>query len=173
MAYKVRIDMTGVRYGRLLGVAFSHRSRHGHAYWLFRCDCGREATIAGGNVRAGNTTSCGCLHREISALRLTVHGHRAGRRQGPTYRAWQAMNDSCTNPRSPGWGRCGAKGAGVCAAWRSDYPRFLLDMGERPAGAVLARLSPWDDFDPQTCFWSARSSKSEGLSIGAFVHDHP
>ena len=164
MTYKVRIDMAGRRYGCLMGVAFSHKSRSGHAHWVFECDCGGRVTAAGSNVRKGNTTSCGCAHREISAARLTVHGHRAARHHGPTYRAWQIMNDSCANPRGPGWSRCGATGVKVCAAWRSDFARFVQDMGERPAGAVLGRLSPDDDFRPQTCFWSPARTRSERAS---------
>ncbi len=110
MSYKVLIDMTGVRCGRLIGLACSHRSPSGHAHWLFACDCWAEVVVNGANVRVGDTTSCGCTHREISSARLLVHGRRAAARHDPTYRTWQTMNADCTNPgrvwlpalRSPG-----------------------------------------------------------------------
>lgn len=156
MGRKLRIDMTGQRHGRLVALRFAHRDRSGHAHWLFRCDCGREVVAHGGNVRQGNSSSCGCLHREISAARLTSHGHRVGRRHDATYRAWQRMNDSCANPASPGWARCGARGIGAAARWRGDYPAFLADMGERPAGTVLARIDARRDFMPGNCRWEPR-----------------
>ena len=153
MAYKLRIDMTGVRYGRLVGTAYSHRSRSGHSHWLFACDCGGRLIANGANVRAGNTTSCGCAHREISAARLHVHGRRTAKRHDATYRAWQAMNDSCSNPASPKYDRCGARGVAVCAAWKSDFTAFVADMGERPHNAILSREDEDGDFSRSNCAW--------------------
>ncbi len=148
---KVRIDVTGLRFGRLVGVDFSHRSPTGHALWRFLCDCGAETVALGSHVRSGKTQSCGCLHREICAKRLTVHGHRARRDYEPTYRAWQAMNDGCSNTGSPAYERYGARGIGVCAAWREDFRAFLADMGPRPDGTVLALTDPSRDFAPGNC----------------------
>ena len=165
MSYRILIDMTGVRQGRLVGLAFSHRSRSGHAHWLFACDCGTEVVVNGSAVRAGNTTSCGCAHREISAARLLVHGRRASKRHDATYRAWQAMNADCKNPNASGYDRCGARGVGVWAAWRGDFQQFLQDLGERPDNAILARADDGADFMPTNCFWAqARSRKARAAS---------
>lgn len=141
MTKKVRVDMTGLRFGRLVGVAFDHRSASGHAHWLFRCDCGREVVAKGGNVRSGGTASCGCLHREVCAARLTRHGHRADRRHEPTYRAWQAMRP--------------AAATAICPRWRDDFADFLADMGERPAGTKLVRRDADAPFCASNCRWAA------------------
>ena len=159
--------MTGLRFGRLVGVSFSHVSLGGRAQWLFLCDCGAETIADGGNVRAGSTASCGCLHREISAVRLTIHGHRAGKRHGPTYRAWQLMNDHCGNPMSGGWQHNGAKGIAVTPRWRGDFPAFLADMGERPACAVLARVDAEANFSAANCYWLQGRSRAERAIRGA------
>ena len=166
MAYKALIDMTGVRQGRLVGLAFAHRSRSGHAHWLFACDCGAEVVANGANVRSGNTTSCGCAHREISAARLLVHGRRAAKRHDATYRAWQAMNADCTNPDSSGYERCGGRGVSVCAAWRTDFQRFLDDMGERPRRAILSRADVGADFTPANCVWAPVRSRGARALAG-------
>jgi hypothetical protein len=139
VAKKVRIDMTGMRFGRLIGIAFAHRGAGGHAHWRFRCDCGREIVAVGKNVRTGSTASCGCLHREVSAARLTEHGHRAAKQHGPTYRAWQQMQ----------------RQGSVCARWRDDFRAFLADLGERPVGAKLARQDTALPFAPGNCRWAA------------------
>ena len=159
--------MTGLRFGRLVAIAFSHANRGGRAQWLFACDCGSETIADGGNVRGGSTASCGCLHREISAARLTTHGHRAGKRHGPTYRAWQLMNNSCADPLSSGWKHCGARGIAVAPCWRSDFPAFLRDMGERPADAVLTRTDPAVGFSPGNCHWAEGRSRAERAADGA------
>lgn len=151
--------MTGMRYGRLVGVGHAH-TLHGHAHWLFQCDCGTEVVINGTSVRAGKTSSCGCLHREISAARLTVHGRRAQKRHDPTYRAWQAMNDSCANRASPKFRDCGARGVRVCADWESDFEAFVTDLGERPEGSVLVRVDRSGDFQPENCRWAQARTRA-------------
>jgi hypothetical protein len=156
---KTRIDMTGLRFGRLIGVAFAYR-KGSHAHWRFLCDCGAETIVAGAAVRAGKTSSCGCFHRERSAARLTTHGHRAGKRHEATYRAWQEINTYCANPRSPRYRDFGARGIAVCRAWRGDFECFVRDMGERPAGTMLARADSEGDFAPRNCHWTAVHSRS-------------
>lgn len=158
--------MTGLRYGRLVGIGFSHRDRSGHAHWLFLCDCGGEVVSGGSSVRAGNALSCGCLHREISAARLTTHGRRAAKRYDPTYRAWQAMNDACANPASPRYDRIGALGIGVAEAWRESFAAFLEDMGERPENTVLDRNATDTDFGSGNCRWAPVRSRSRRAREG-------
>jgi hypothetical protein len=150
MGRKLRIDMAGERFGRLIGVAFDHRAPSGHAHWLFRCDCGREIVASGGNVRSGSTSSCGCLHRELSAARLTDHGHRAAKRHDSTYRAWQQMR------REP---------VPHCPAWE-DYAAFIADLGERPMGMKLVRRTTTKAFQPDNCFWAPVAARSDRAARG-------
>ncbi len=53
----------GLREGLLTA---SHRvedDAHGHAVWLWRCDCGGEKAARVDRVRAGEVSSCGCRRR--------------------------------------------------------------------------------------------------------------
>lgn len=150
MGRKLRIDMTGQHYGRLVAVGFDHRGKSGHAHWLFRCDCGQEVVACGSNVRAGSTSSCGCLHRELSAARLTEHGERAAKRHDATYRAWQQMRSEPTP---------------VCEAW-DDYAAFAAQMGKRPAGTKLARRSALRPFGPDNCVWAPLETRAARAARG-------
>lgn len=157
--------MTGLRYGRLTGVEYSH-TQCSHAYWLFACDCGARVIVNGAAVRAGKTESCGCLHREVSAERLTVHGRRAGKRHDATYRAWQEINNACTDPNAPPFRDHGALGIAVCPAWRTDFEAFLADMGERPARTKLSRIDIDGDFTPDNCRWTLLASRADRALAG-------
>jgi hypothetical protein len=53
------IDETGNRYGKLTVVSRAENKRT-KARWLCRCDCGKEHTILGTDLRSGHTGSCGC-----------------------------------------------------------------------------------------------------------------
>jgi hypothetical protein len=59
--------LDGLRFGRLLVIA-REGTKHGHAAWLCRCDCGNDSVVLGNHLRAGLTTSCGCFKIEISRL---------------------------------------------------------------------------------------------------------
>lgn len=63
-------DLTGQRFGRLLvtGRAPSKAYPSGLMSTRFycRCDCGQETIVDRCNLISGNTTSCGCRHKEIA-----------------------------------------------------------------------------------------------------------
>lgn len=64
----MRLDLTGHRFGRLVVLARAGRDRHGSMRWRCKCDCGREITVRGQNLRSGNTRSCGCYQRKVARI---------------------------------------------------------------------------------------------------------
>lgn len=65
----------GTRYGRLRVVGYAGTEPSG-ARWLTVCDCGRAFTTVGSALRAGRTTSCGCLRTEMLRVRARGPGGR-------------------------------------------------------------------------------------------------
>lgn len=68
--YPEEVDLTGMKFGRLRVVEFSHfltyKDQHGTVHydrWLVKCDCGPEKEVNGNHLRVGNTKSCGCARR--------------------------------------------------------------------------------------------------------------
>ena len=59
------LDVSGMRFSRLVAIEFVGKDKANNARWLFRCDCGQEKAILLRHVRKGITRSCGCLHKEI------------------------------------------------------------------------------------------------------------
>jgi hypothetical protein len=64
------VDRTGQRYGRLLVLSQAPK-RHPRrsAQWLCRCDCGKDTIVNATALSTGETQSCGCLQRELTAQR--------------------------------------------------------------------------------------------------------
>lgn len=56
---------TGDKFNRLTVLKLDHIGNHSRAYYLFKCQCGREKIILGSGVVSGNTKSCGCLSHEV------------------------------------------------------------------------------------------------------------
>lgn len=61
-------DLIGKKFGRLL-VIHSSKPRHGRAYWVCECNCGRMCSAAGKALRSGKKKSCGCLRKEMARSR--------------------------------------------------------------------------------------------------------
>ena len=71
------IDLTGMRFGFLLALDY-HGVESRHAMWKCECDCGKILEVAGSNLRAGSTRSCGCMTKE---LKSSAHRLRAMKRK--------------------------------------------------------------------------------------------
>jgi hypothetical protein len=61
MNYKIK-DITGEKHNYLVATKFSKRYNK-ETYWLWKCNCGNTKEIKVGNVRSGDTVSCGCLRK--------------------------------------------------------------------------------------------------------------
>jgi len=61
------IDITGQTFGRLKVICKAPEP----CMWECLCSCGETVFTTGTNLRLGNTTSCGCLHKE----KLAAYNH--------------------------------------------------------------------------------------------------
>lgn len=66
-----KLDLVGLRFGRLLVIEDAGRNKFGAALWRCKCDCGRVIVVRGASLRCGETKSCGCLHDEKAAERAS------------------------------------------------------------------------------------------------------
>lgn len=60
-------DWIGKRFGRAEVIAYAGK-KDGWHLWQCRCDCGNEFVARQSNLQHGQTTSCGCFHRERPSL---------------------------------------------------------------------------------------------------------
>lgn len=62
---RLRVDLTGLRFGRLIAVRRSeYKPRGSRSYWECVCDCGESCTVYSGKLKSGHTQSCGCYQTE-------------------------------------------------------------------------------------------------------------
>ncbi len=58
------VDITGMRFGRLVALRSVGYSKTWALRWECRCDCGRVVVVDKHALMTGHTKSCGCLRRE-------------------------------------------------------------------------------------------------------------
>ena len=63
------LDLTGKRFGlwKVSDRAPDRKSKDGKArdYWNCRCECGTEKQVYGYTLRAGKSTNCGCVSKNM------------------------------------------------------------------------------------------------------------
>lgn len=57
-------DLAEQRFGRLTAIHYVDSDKNRNPRWRCRCDCGNEIVSIIGNLKKGNTKSCGCLRKE-------------------------------------------------------------------------------------------------------------
>ena len=99
-----RIDVAGRTIGRATVLGDAPRSRSGRCRVQCKCSCGTGFVCDPRLLLNGQTTSCGCRHRESVTLAGALNGtHRMSRTT--EYNTWIKIRDRCKNPRNVGISR--------------------------------------------------------------------
>ena len=69
-----KLELAGQTVGRLLVLYECGRSKDGHVLWKCRCECGNECVVSSTKLKNQRTQSCGCLSRDRTRERMTIHG---------------------------------------------------------------------------------------------------
>lgn len=162
-----RIDLTGQRFGRLEVLGYAYSLSNG-AYWSCQCDCGNRKTILGSSLRrVGNTQSCGCLRKEVSATRSTIHGlfnHRF-------YQTWVLMRQRCYNRDNPNYADYGGRNIVVCEEW--DDPVVFIAWTDTqfpvPVGFTLHRKNNDLGYSPSNCEFASDSAQARNKQTTHWV----
>lgn len=138
----------GSRFGRLvtvedLGVIKSRRR------WRCLCDCGTEIVTKENALKTGNTKSCGCLNRDMTAER----NWKTGLGKLPEAQVWRDIRKRCLNPNDRNYKNYGARGITIEPAWL-DLASFIKDVGLRPGpGYTLDRKDNSLGYQPGNVHW--------------------
>jgi len=111
------IDITGKRFGRLVCVEKTGRSK-----WLLRCDCGNEVVLNYSRLLYGQS-SCGCLRKEVANKWGNSHT-KHGKSNTKLYRKYRGILNRCYNENCNSYKRYGGRGIDVCEEWRNSFESF-------------------------------------------------
>ena len=152
------IDISGQKYGKLTAIkrVGSHKYPSGTSLslWECVCDCGNKVILTLPALRNHNTTSCGCVHKEMIGNMNRTHGESHSR----LHELWKGMKARCGNPNNISYKWYGAKGVTVCDEWNKSYTAFKNWMIENgydeslPRGQqTIDRINPYGNYEPSNC----------------------
>ena len=151
--------MIGVRYGMLIVLEASPLRQNRKRIWRCSCDCGGEALVTTGNLRSGNSKSCGCEKKHAWVRAKTTHGQTRGRKTSRVYNSWALMKTRCQNRNFHKHPSYGAVGVTVCERWQK-FENFYEDMGNPPDGYTLDRIDPFGNYEPSNCRWADKKTQA-------------
>lgn len=170
------VDISGVRYGRLVAKAYVGRGSKNQFYWRCKCDCGEEVICASNNLFGKNTNSCGCLKIDRFKMSKIAHGHASPYNRSPEYMAWSNMKNRCYQTSSINYDNYGGRGINICKRWldgengKTAFQCFLLDMGIRPSNKYsLDRIDSNGNYELGNCRWATRDIQGENRRTTIYI----
>lgn len=145
-----KLDITGMRFTRLVAVEKTGINKSKQSVWLCNCDCGNSTTVALGHLRAGKVTSCGCLHKE----RVTIHGMHKSKE----WFAYQHAKARCKSdyPKHEHY-----YDRGIRFNFQS-FDEFFKEVGLRPSSKhSLDRIDNDGSYEIGNVKWSTKSEQEQ------------
>ena len=156
-------DLTGRRFGRLEVISFSHIANNRMSYWNCLCDCGNEVCVSSGNLKCGNTKSCGCYRSDLQHARKRVKSERL-------HYIWSSMKQRCSNENNHKYKDYGERGISVCKEWEyfENFYRWSMNNGYSD-DLTIDRINNDKGYSPDNCRWATKTEQARNKRNTRFI----
>ncbi len=149
------------KFGRLTIIGETESLIRKNSYkerrFFCKCDCGNTITVQFNNLKSGNTSSCGCLHSEISSILYQTgrFGIKHGKCNDTLYGVWRGMKSRCYGVKQRAYKNYGGRGISICNEWLNDFMNFYnwAVVNGYKKGLQIDRINNDGNYEPTNCRW--------------------
>lgn len=176
----VFVNLSGLVFGRLKAVSFSHKDKYGLSHWECICDCGGKKIVRGSHLVNGLIKSCGCFlkdsfenRKKRPGLRSSLkakrhHGLSYGDRRHYLYYTWQAMRRRCNSSSARNYKNYGGRGIKIFSEWDNfiKFKDYVEDnLGHKPIGMSLDRKDNNKGYFPGNLRWATPKQQNANTRL--------
>lgn len=174
---KIKADIIGVRFGRLVVQSYSHAERRKDSgglkhYYNCLCDCGNICVIERNSLRSMNTSSCGCIKKEMLIKRNKETGslHGDSKKYKRLHNSWSGMLNRCEHTNNKNYNLYGGRGIQVCAEWHEweNFKNWSLTHGYKD-GLTIDRINRNGNYEPSNCRWVTMDIQANNKSNNKYI----
>jgi hypothetical protein len=174
MGNLIKIEV-GTKFNRLTFVSeagFKNKKRV--CNWV--CDCGNDTVIRLDAVKSGDTSSCGCFHKEQSSksMSATFKKHGFTKLNIKLVQLLTLIKQRCYNEKCKEYKWYGGKGIKVCEEWIKNpsvfYEWCILNGWEK--GLQIDRENNNGNYEPNNCRFVTREVNCNNRSSNVYFDFH-
>ena len=160
--FKTRKDLTGQKFGRLTVIKYAYTKKKA-AYWLCKCDCGKEIIIMANSLLSNKTKSCGCLRKDL----LKTHSLTKDR----LYTTWNNIKQRCYNNKCFNYKYYGLLNITMCDEWKNDFMSFYnwaMNNGYKE-DLSIDRINVNGNYEPINCRWATPKEQARNTRYNKII----